>query len=64
MDEEHGQQEGENGELWGPVGMGGGPPARIDLAPPTVLVDRGAKERFWQACERAVGGFEVCETPA
>ena len=46
-----------SGELWGPPGMGG-PPARVALAPPTVLVDDAAKRALWEACEAAVGAIE------
>ena len=48
-----------SGELWGPRGMGGGPPEQVALAPPTVLVDREAKEALWRACEDAVGAFAL-----
>ena len=47
-----------SGELWGPPGMGG-PPARVELSPPTVLVDDAAKRALWEACEAAVGVFEA-----
>ncbi|KAK3252782.1 hypothetical protein CYMTET_37940 [Cymbomonas tetramitiformis] len=48
----------ESGQLFGPPGMGG-LPVKIPLEPPTVLVDTQAKVKLWEACERAVGAFEL-----
>ena len=48
-----------SGELWGPRGMEGGPPTRVTIAPPTVLVDEQSKAALWACCERAVGPFEL-----
>ena len=41
-----------------PPGMGG-PPTRVELSPPTVLIDDAAKRALWEACEAAVGAFEA-----
>ena len=48
----------ESGTCWGPKGMAG-PPERITLAPPMILVDEASEAAFWDACERAVGAFAV-----
>ena len=43
-----------SGDLLGPRGMGG-PPIRIPIAPPTVLIDDESKAELWACCERAIG---------
>lgn len=49
----------ESGDLWGPrMGMGG-LPAKVDMSPPTVLVNEEVKEALWKLCEEAVGEFDV-----
>mmetsp|Transcript_1776 Transcript_1776/g.5381 ORF Transcript_1776/g.5381 Transcript_1776/m.5381 type:complete len:95 (-) Transcript_1776:175-459(-) len=52
-----------SGELWGPPGLGG-LPVRIAMEPPKVLVDEAAKEGVWEACERAVGAWDLKHTAA
>eukprot|EP00579_Thalassiosira_antarctica_P015680 CAMPEP_0201933034 /NCGR_PEP_ID=MMETSP0903-20130614/30715_1 /ASSEMBLY_ACC=CAM_ASM_000552 /TAXON_ID=420261 /ORGANISM="Thalassiosira antarctica, Strain CCMP982" /LENGTH=327 /DNA_ID=CAMNT_0048472833 /DNA_START=129 /DNA_END=1112 /DNA_ORIENTATION=+ len=51
----------ESGELWGPkmgsrVGM---EPSKVEIAPPTVLVDKNVKDELWNVCEQAVGSFKL-----
>lgn len=47
------------GDLWGPSRGMGGLPAKVDLSPPTVLVDQEAKAELWKLCEDAVGEFTL-----
>ncbi|KAJ1463144.1 hypothetical protein M885DRAFT_504719 [Pelagophyceae sp. CCMP2097] len=48
----------ESGQLFGPIG-GGGLPIELPLQRPNVLVDEDAKARLWQACEAAIGPFDI-----
>jgi len=48
----------ESGELFGPP-MGGGFPEKVELGPPLILLDDESKAKLWEACERAVGVFEL-----
>ena len=47
----------QSGELWGP-GRNGSLEC-TPMAPPQILVDETSKAQLWEACEKAVGKFEL-----
>jgi NAD(P)-dependent dehydrogenase (short-subunit alcohol dehydrogenase family) len=49
-----------SGELWGPkMGEENGQPIKVEIAPPTVLVDEDIENTLWKLCEQAVGTFDL-----
>jgi len=53
----------ESGEAFGPPMEGGwaegGFPVKVPLGPPLILMDAESQAKLWEACERAVGVFDV-----
>lgn len=49
----------QSGDLWGPKMGLGGLPTKMDVSPPTVLVNDEVKDKLWHLCEEAVGTFDL-----
>lgn len=47
-----------SGELWSPKGVKG-LPVKVEIEPPTVLINDDVKKELWRLCEKAVGAFNL-----
>lgn len=48
----------QSGDLWGPNGIGG-LPEKVEISPPSILVNDEVKDELWRLCEDAVGDFDL-----